>query len=242
MIDNRKASQAKAVLGRQSIKTWREEDRPREKMLAHGAESLSNAELLAVLIGSGTAKKSAVALMGEVMDHCAGKISLLSRLSIQELTTFGGIGPVKALILKAAAELGRRRCEEELANDLQPIRTAQDVYKCMYPACRDLSNECSWVLLLNAGGRLLRRVRLSQGGRTETVVDVRMVMKEAILGEAVSIILVHNHPSGNCKPSTADRQLTQSVKAAASTLNITLVDHVIVSDGGYFSFSEEGQL
>lgn len=222
-----------------AIKDLRQEDRPREKMIAQGPEALSNAELLAILIGSGTTKKSAVALMQDIMDSCDNKIVLFSRLSIPELMRFNGIGQVKALTLKAAGELGRRRCEEEVAHDLTAMRCSTDVYNYMHPTCRDLASERSWVLLLNNNGCLLRRVEISRGGRTETVVDVRMVMREAILGEATSIILVHNHPSGNCHPSNADKLLTQATKTAAATLNITLLDHIIVSDGKYFSFKDE---
>lgn len=237
MTDPQQASSAP-----RPIKDWREEDRPREKMLAQGAENLSNAELLAILIGSGTKNKSAVALMQDIMEACDNKIVLFSRLSIQELMHFNGIGQAKALTLKAAGELGRRRSAEDVAHNLTPLRSSSEVYNYMHPVCRDLACECSWVLLLNNNGRLLRRAEISRGGRTETVVDVRLVMKEAILGEATCIVLVHNHPSGNCHPSNADKMLTQATKSAAATLNITLLDHIIVSDGRYFSFRDENLL
>lgn len=231
--------------GYMSIKEWAEEDRPREKMMARGAQALTKAELLAIIIGSGTTKKSAVELMSEILRDCDGRLSNLSNMSLQALTSYDGIGPAKALSIMAAAEIGRRRSLES-SHDLLQIENAEDVMKYMRPKVQDLTHEESWVLLLNNNARILRCVHLSSGGLTETSVDVRMLLKEAILSNATAFILVHNHPSGKMIPSSADKDLTNRVQKAGQAVNIRMLDHVIVTDSSdmqdYFSFAENGYL
>ncbi len=225
-----------------NIKELSADERPREKLLAKGSEALSKAELLAILIGSGSAKKNAVELMTEVLHDCDDRLILLNRLSVEELMKYNGIGEAKAITMKAAMELGRRRAQEEALTDLKVISTAQQVYEFMRPDVRELTHEESWVILLNNSSRLIKRVRLSLGGRTETSVDVRILLRYALLAEATSVILVHNHPSGSCRPSHEDERLTERVNQACRAVNLRLLDHVIVTDGDYYSFSENGKL
>lgn len=225
-----------------NIKDLSADDRPREKLLAKGSEALSKAELLAILIGSGSPTKNAVELMVEVLRDCDDRLILLNRLSVEELMKYNGIGQAKAITLKAAMELGRRRAQEEALTDLKVISTAQQVYDYMHPDVRELTHEESWAFLLNNSSRLIKRVRLSQGGRTETSVDVRILLRHALLAEATSVILVHNHPSGACRPSQEDNRLTERVAQACRAVNLRLIDHVIVTDGDYYSFSENGKL
>lgn len=223
------------------IKDLAECDRPREKLMEKGEEALTNAELLAILIGTGTPKKSAVELMREVLAVCDNRLSLLGRMSIAELMTYNGIGEAKAITLKAAAEIGRRRAMERV-DDLVKFSDSVSIYNYMYPLMRDLTCEESWVLLLNNNLRLIRKMRLSTGGLTETLVDVRRVMKEVLQADATSFVLVHNHPSGSLRPSGADNQLTERINNAATTLNLRLIDHIIITDGGYYSYRDEDRL
>lgn len=224
-----------------SIKNWAEADRPREKLMQRGEEALTNAELLAILIGSGSARKSAVMLMQEVLQACDGRLSNLSRMSIEELMTWNGIGAAKAITLKAAAEIGRRRALEK-AQELEQIRTASDVYRLMHPKMQDLPHEEFWVLLLNNQSRVLKSVRMSSGGITQTAVDVRMILREALLAGATAIVACHNHPGGSLTPSNDDNNLTRRIGNACETLNIRLIDHVIVTDGNYYSYAENGKI
>lgn len=224
-----------------SIRDWAVEDRPREKMMEKGEQSLTNAELLAILIGSGTPKKSAVQLMKDVMDVCDNRLSVLSKMTIEELTAFSGIGMAKALTIKAAAEIGRRRALEK-ANDNCRIETAEDVYNMMRPMMQDLSHEEFWVLLLNNSARVIKKVRLSSGGLTQTAVDVRMILKEALIVEATNMVVCHNHPSGSLYPSKDDENITKRIMSASETMNIRLIDHVIVTDGQYYSFADNGKI
>jgi DNA repair protein RadC len=225
----------------QRIKDLAEADRPREKLMERGEEALTNAELLAILIGSGTSKKSAVELMQEILKVCDNRLSLLGRMTIAELMTYNGIGEAKAITLKAAAEIGRRRAMER-ASDLVKFVDSASIYQYMYPLMRDLTGEESWVLLLNNDLRLIRKVKLSIGGLTETLVDVRRVMKEVLQADATCFVLLHNHPSGSLRPSREDDRLTERVKRAAETLNVRLIDHMIVTDGGYYSYQDEGRI
>lgn len=216
-------------------------ERPREKMMERGEQALTDAELLAILIGSGTQKKSAVQLMKEVMDACDNRLSLLSKMTLEELMAFNGIGEAKALTIKAAAEIGRRRALEK-ANDIDQITTAEDVYNMMHPLMRDLSHEEFWVLLLNNNARVIKRVRLSSGGLTQTAVDIRMILKEALIVEATNLVVCHNHPSGYIYPSKEDENITKKIMSASETMNIRLIDHVIVTDGQYYSFADNGKI
>ncbi len=224
-----------------SIKQQAEEDRPREKLMTKGAEALTNAELLAILIGGGTTKKTAVELMQEVLGNCGNSLRNLNYMTLQDLMRYNGIGEAKALTIIAAAELGKRRMMED-SRDIPQFRTGTDVLKFMMPHLQTLIHEKSWVLLLNNNARLLHFAQLSTGGLTETMVDVRMLLKEALLHDATSFILVHNHPSGNLRPSRHDEELTQRVARAAQTLNLRMIDHVIVTEGDYYSFSENGKI
>ena len=223
-----------------TINRWAEEDRPREKMMSKGAQALTNAELLAILIGSGSDEDSAVSLMQKVLSAYGDSLDHVGRLSMEELCRFRGIGPAKAVTILAACELGRRRAVEQ--PERRQIRSAAQVYDYFYPLMRDLAVEECHVLLLNQSARIIDSVRIGMGGLTETVVDVRLILREALLKRATSLILCHNHPSGNLRPSTHDDHLTRQVKEAALLLNIALLDHIIFTDEGYYSYADEGKL
>jgi DNA repair protein RadC len=224
-----------------TIKQQAEEDRPREKLMAKGVEALTNAELLAILIGGGTTKKTAVELMQEVLGDCGNSLRNLNLMTLQDLMRYNGIGEAKALTIIAAAEIGKRRMMED-CKDIPQFRTGADVLKFMTPHLQTLTHEKSWVLLLNNNARLLHFAQLSTGGLTETMVDVRMLLKKALTHDATSFILVHNHPSGNLRPSQYDKELTQRVDRAAQAVNLRMIDHVIVTEGEYYSFAENGKL
>ena len=219
-------------MSRLSINEWAEEDRPREKLQALGAECLSNAELLAILIGSGSTDESAVALMKRIMNDCSNNLNTLGKMSIRELTAYKGMGPAKAITILAACELGKRRQKTQV-EERRRLSSPQDIYEYMHPTMQDLDVEEAWVLLLNQGFRLIKPVRLSHGGISETAVDIRLIMKEAIVNNATVIALCHNHPSNNLFPSRNDDNLTQNVKKACETMRIHFLDHVIVTDGAY---------
>lgn len=223
-----------------TINRWAEEDRPREKLMAKGAQALSNAELLAILIGSGNDEDSAVGLMQKVLAVYGNSLDRVGRLSMDELCQFKGIGPAKAITILAACELGRRRAVEQ--PERKQIRSAAQAYDYLYPIMRDLPVEECHVLLLNQSSVVIDSVRIGLGGLTETVVDVRIIMREALLKRATAMILCHNHPSGSLRPSTQDDRLTRQVQDAAKLLNIRLLDHMIFTDGGYYSYADEGKL
>lgn len=227
--------------GKLNINQWAEEDRPREKMMLHGAGALSNAELLAILIGSGSTDESAVELMRKVLADYRNSLSELGKSGVEELCRHKGIGPAKAITLLAASELGRRRKEEGTLERLQ-VRSSEDIYRLFYPLMCDLPVEECWVLLLNQAGKVIDRIRISQGGLASTAVDIRCVLREALIRRAVSMVLCHNHPSGNLRPSREDDRLTESLRQAAVTVNLRLLDHVIVTDGKYYSYADEGRI
>lgn len=227
--------------GKLNINQWAEEDRPREKMMLHGAGALSNAELLAILIGSGSTDESAVELMRKVLADYRNSLSELGKSGVEELCRYKGIGPAKAITLLAASELGRRRKEEGTLERLQ-VRSSEDIYRLFYPLMCDLPVEECWVLLLNQAGKVIDRIRISQGGLASTAVDIRCVLREALVRRAVSMVLCHNHPSGNLRPSREDDRLTESLRQAAVTVNLRLLDHVIVTDGKYYSYADEGRI
>ncbi len=224
-----------------NINQWAEEDRPREKMARLGAASLGNAELLAILIGSGSPQESAVELMKRVMADCNNSLNTLGKRSINELTKYNGMGPAKAITILAACELGKRR-QMESAEERADLGSATAIYNYMRPKMQDLDTEEAWILLMNRSFKLIKCQCISHGGISETAVDVRIIMREALLNNATAIALCHNHPSGNANPSRDDDRLTQSVKAAAETMRIHLADHVIVTDGKYYSYLEHGKL
>lgn len=224
-----------------SITDLSKDDRPREKLEAQGAGSLSVAELLAILIGSGSAEENAVQLMQRVMNDCGGSLATLGREDIRSLCKYKGMGPAKAITLLAACELGRRRMQENAGEDLT-FTSAEDIHRYFAPKIGDLPVEESHVLLLNQHLGLIGSKLLSRGGITGTVVDVRLVLREALLSNATAIALCHNHPSGSLRPSPEDDRLTQSVRDAARTMNIRMVDHLIVSCRGFYSYQQAGKL
>ena len=223
-----------------TINNWAEEDRPREKMASLGAEALSNAELLAILIGSGSTKESAVELMKRIMADCKNNLNTLGKMSIHELCQYNGIGEAKAITILAACELGKRR-QMETPEERPDLGTATRIYNHMHPVMQDLDVEEFWVLLMNQHYRLIKKVRISHGGITETAVDIRIIMKEAVLSNCTILAVCHNHPSGNLKPSSQDDDLTKDIKRACKLMRIHFLDHVIITDGQYYSYHESGR-
>ncbi|MCD8093514.1 MAG: DNA repair protein RadC [Bacteroides sp.] len=224
-----------------TINQWAEEDRPREKMMQKGAEALSDAELLAILIGSGNTEESAVTLMQRVLAAAGNDLNQLAKWEVRDFSRFKGLGPAKSITIMAALELGKRRSLQERP-ERAVIRSSGDIYNLLHPLLCDLAQEEFWLLLMNQSARVIDKVRIGRGGIDRTVVDVRSILREALLQRATQIALIHNHPSGNTRPSMEDRRLTEQVNKAAQTMNIRLTDHVIISDGKYYSFSDEGLL
>ena len=222
-----------------TIKQLAEEDRPREKLMAKGAEALTNAELLAILIGSGSQKETAVDLMKKILADCNNNLNTLGKMTIRDLCLYNGIGEAKAITILAACELGKRR-QAETPEERPDLGTATRIYNHMRPVMQDLDVEEFWALLLNQHYRLIKKVRISHGGITETSVDIRIIMREAVLANCTILAVCHNHPSGNLSPSHVDNELTKSIKRACELMNIHFLDHVIVTDGQYYSFKEQG--
>ena len=223
-----------------NINQWAKEDRPREKMADLGTEALSNAELLAILIGSGSTDESAVELMKHVLADCNNNLNTLGKKSIQDLTKYKGIGEAKAITILAACELGKRR-QAESPEERPDLSTATKIYRHMHHLMQDFDVEEFWVLLMNQHYRLIKKVKISHGGITETAVDIRIIFKEAVLANATILAVCHNHPSGNLTPSRADEELTKSIQKACELMRIYFMDHVIVTDGQYYSFHELGK-
>jgi DNA repair protein RadC len=223
------------------ITDWAVEDRPREKLLQKGTSSLSDAELLAILISSGTKDKSAVDLGRELLSIVNNNLNALGKLTISDLKKIHGIGTARAVTIVAALELGRRRRLTEVPDAIQ-IRSSKDVADIFQPLLSDLSHEEFWILFLNRSNKVINRMKLSQGGISGTVTDVRMVMKKAIEYLASGIILCHNHPSGNLNPSESDTKITQKIKEAGNLMDIQLLDHLIISEKDYYSFADNGIL
>ncbi|CAM1372275.1 RadC family protein [Tenacibaculum xiamenense] len=224
-----------------SIKSWALDDRPREKMLLKGKESLSDAELMAILIGSGNRQESAVDLSKRILRYINNNLNKLSKLSIEELMQFKGIGEAKAITIVTALEFGKRRQFEDKAF-LPKITSSSEVMPIIGPVLYDLDHEEFWVLYLNNANKVISKQQISKGGLTATLVDVRIIFKKAMELNSVGIILCHNHPSGKLSPSKADIELTNKIKVASSTLDIKLLDHLIISEKTYFSFADEGIL
>ncbi|MDT0675640.1 RadC family protein [Autumnicola musiva] len=224
-----------------SIKNWAEDDRPREKLLQKGRTSLSDSELIAILIGSGNREESAVELSKRILASTHNNLSELGRLSINQLCTFKGIGEAKAVSIVAALELGRRRRVEE-ALEKKKITSSHSVFELMQPVIGELPHEEFWIIYLNNSNKVLEQIQLSKGGITGTLVDVRITLKKALELGATALILTHNHPSGTLKPSEADKQLTSKLKTASESLDIKVLDHIIVTEKSYFSFADEGIL
>lgn len=224
-----------------NINQWAEEDRPREKLMRLGAGALTNAELMAVLIGSGSPKESAVDLMKHILNDCDNNLNKLGRMSIRELQVYNGMGPAKAVSILAACELGKRR-QMEKVQERKDLGSPQAIYDYMRPIMQDLDTEEAWIILMNQNYRLIKEERLSHGGITETLVDVRLIVKEALLNNATIVALCHNHPSDNARPSKEDDRLTERVKKACELMRIYLLDHVIVTESNYYSYREKGRL
>jgi len=223
-----------------NIKQWAEEDRPREKLLLKGKSALSNAELLGILIGSGTKKLTAVDLAKLILDQNNNDLNKIARLSVQELKKFNGIGDARAINIVSALELGRRRTTED--SKLEKITGSADVYEAMRPELSDLPHEEFWLLLLNRANKIIKKQPVSQGGVSGTVADPKIIFNHALSHLASSVILVHNHPSGNTKPSEADKRLTKQMFEAGKLLEIAVLDHIIFTDNAYFSFADENLL
>ena len=221
------------------ITDWAVEDRPREKMIQYGTSTLSDAELLGILISSGTKEKSAVDLGRELLSRVNNNLTALGKLTIADLTKVHGIGNARAVTIAAALELGRRRKLSEIPEVVQ-IKCSKDVADIFQPILSDLLHEEFWILFLNRSNRVINRMKLSQGGISGTVTDVRLVMKKAVECLASGIIVCHNHPSGNLSPSEADSKITQKIKEAGNLLDVQLLDHLIISDKDYYSFADNG--
>ncbi len=221
------------------IRIWSEDDRPREKLIQKGAATLTDAELVAILLGSGSSRESALALAQRLLSAAENNLGNLSKLTLAQLRAFKGIGPAKAVSIAAAMELARRRSTApDIVSD--KIASSQDVYRLMRPLIADLAHEEFWVIYLNNANRVLKKLQLSKGGLTGTLVDIRLTYKSAIELSATGIILCHNHPSGTLYPSEADKQLTQKMRTAGDQLDIKVLDHLIVTAAHYYSFADEG--
>lgn len=223
------------------ITSWATEDKPREKLLVKGKTALTDAELLAIILGSGSKEESAVSLAKRILRSANNNLNDLSRYSIEDFMKFKGIGEAKAISITALLELGRRR---EVAGGIQKIkiRNSRDCFNAIGPLLKDLNHEEFWVVLLDRANHILNKEQISKGGFSATIVDPKVIFKKVLDKNASSLVLCHNHPSGNLKPSNSDIELTQKLVAAAKMLDITILDHLIVAQSGYFSFSDEGQL
>ena len=223
-----------------TISKWAREDRPRERMADLGTEALTNADLLAILIGSGSSRESAVDLMKRLLSDCNNNLNTLGKMTIHDLCRYNGIGEAKAITILAACELGKRR-QAESPEERPKLISATHIYNHMHPVMQDLDVEEFWLLLMNQDYRLIRKVRISHGGITETAVDIRIIMREAVLTNTTILAVCHNHPSGSLTPSRADSELTTAIKRACELMRILFMDHVIVTDGHYYSFHEQGR-
>lgn len=224
-----------------TISHWAEEDRPREKLERLGAEALSNAELLAILVGSGSTKETAVDLMKRILNDCNNNLNTLGKKTIHSLMEYNGIGEAKAITILAACELGKRR-QMEKAEERKKMDSADTIYNYMHPKMQDLDTEEAWILLLNQNFKLIKCERISHGGISETAVDIRIIMREALLNNATVVALCHNHPSNNARPSGDDDRLTTRLDKACETMRLHFLDHIIITDGAYYSYREMGRL
>ena len=224
-----------------SIKEWSVNDRPREKFISKGKDALSDSELLAILIRSGTRNRSALAVSQEILQLSENNLSALAKMDLQDLMMVKGIGSTKAITIMTALELGRRRRLSEAVNRVK-ISTSNDAYDLIAPLLEDLTTEQFWVLYLNNANKVLCKEQISAGGMTATIVDVRLILKRALELNSTALVLCHNHPSGTLEPSKADVDVTNKMKKAASYMDIQVLDHLIVSDIAYFSFADQGRL
>lgn len=224
-----------------NILSWAEEDRPREKLILKGKAALSDAELIGILIGSGTRAMSAVDLSKVILSNVSNNLNELAKLSVNDLQQFKGIGQAKAITIVSALELGRRRKESQFIQKPK-ITCSKDAYEIIKPELMDLSYEVFWILLLNRANQVIKKCQISAGGISGTVADPKIIFKTALEHLCSAIILVHNHPSGNLKPSAADISLTKKMKESGNLLEIPVLDHIIFTDNGYLSFADEGLL
>lgn len=224
-----------------SIKNWSEDDRPREKLIHKGKSSLSDAELLAILIGSGNREESAVELCKKILHSSENSLHKLAKFNLKQLQEFKGIGEAKAISILAALELGKRRAAEPL-EEFDKITSSKDVFRIMNPYIGDLDHEQFWILMLNNSNKVIFKFPLSKGGITATMVDTRLLFKSALAQGATALILAHNHPSGTLQPSQADKTITQKIQKAGELLDIKVLDHIIVTEKTYFSFADESIL
>ena len=222
-----------------NIKSWSDDDKPREKLLALGRTNLSDAELIAILIGSGNREQNAVDLSKLILESINNELNTLGKLHVEDLQKFKGIGEAKAISIIAALELGRRRKEEEI-KERNKINGSRDAYMALYSKLIDLPHEEFWILMLDKGNRIIGKDLIGRGGVSATIADPKIIFQAALRSLASSIILFHNHPSGNLKPSQSDIRLTKRIKQSADLLEITVLDHIIVCDDTYFSFADEG--
>lgn len=224
-----------------SIKAWAEEDRPREKLVLRGKQNVSDAELMAILLGSGNRNETAVSLAQRILNKYKNNLHTLGKLNVSDLTQFIGIGEAKAVTLIAALELGRRR-QLSVIHERPIVKSSRDAYQIIAPHICDLNCEEFWIVLLNRANKVIYKQRISSGGTSGTVVDAKIIFKIALEKLASSIILYHNHPSGNLRPSSCDLELTRKIKSGGKMLDISVLDHIIVADSGYYSFADEGTL
>ena len=224
-----------------TLKNWALEDRPREKLLMKGASALSDSELLAILIGSGTKEKTAVEVCKEILATADNDLNKLARYGVSDFKKTKGIGPARAITIIAALELGRRRKDSEV-KEIRKITSSRDAYQILYPQLSDLNHEETWALLLNRSNHVSKMMLVSKGGISSTVVDVRLILREALNEYASGIILAHNHPTNNCLPSEQDINITTKLKNAAKFMDINLLDHIIVCGDKYYSFADENML
>ncbi|MBL4604386.1 MAG: DNA repair protein RadC [Flavobacteriaceae bacterium] len=224
-----------------TIKSWALDDRPREKLISKGKTTLSSAELIAILIGSGNKQESAVEVSKRILESVNHNINEFAKLSLEKLTAFKGIGPAKAITIITALELGRRR-QLEPSVEILKIESSEQAFKIMLPIIGDLPHEEFWVMYLNNSNKVLSKDQISKGGITGTFVDIRLLYKRALELSSVAVIICHNHPSGKNKPSLSDKQLTQKIKIAGESLDIKLLDHLIITEKSYFSFADNGEI
>ena len=224
-----------------NINQWAEEDRPREKLMRLGPSALTDAELLAILVGSGSTKEDAVTLMRHILADCNNNLNTLGKLTIRDLCRYNGVGEAKAITILAACELGKRR-QSGKPEERPDLGTATLIYNYMHPQLQDLDVEEFWLLLMNQNHRLIKRIRISHGGITETAVDIRIIIREAVLANATMLAICHNHPSGSLRPSPMDNDLTTSIQRACQLMRIKFLDHVIITDGAYYSYCETGRV
>ena len=224
-----------------NINQWAEEDRPREKLMRLGPSALTDAELLAILVGSGSTKEDAVTLMKHFLADCNNNLNTLGKLTIRDLCKYNGVGEAKAITILAACELGKRR-QSGKPEERPDLGTATLIYNYMHPQLQDLDVEEFWLLLMNQNHRLIKQIRISHGGITETAVDIRIIIREAVLANATMLAICHNHPSGSLRPSSMDNDLTTSIQRACQLMRIKFLDHVIITDGAYYSYRETGRV